>query len=512
MTSDKMEIPFRSFSAPSWIKWGLVILAFSVALVLRLYDLTDPPVDFHPARQYHSAIIARGLYTRWGGDYPDGQWQLNLAQETSEARIEPPILEYLTAFTYLAAGGEYLWIARIYSILFWLLGGAAVYLAGKEIGGELGSFIGVLYYLYLPFGVYASRSFQPDPLMVALTAFSIWTLMRWVGRPGWKRAIIAGLLCGAAILVKQVAIFYVLGSLAGMVLGNLGLRKALRSAQVWAMGILAVFPALLYNFAGVFVSGSLRGQYSNRFYPELWIDPGFYVRWIAKIDQTVGLWAFLLALLGVLLVAGWKKRAVMAGFFVGYILYGFTFAHHISTHDYYQLPLIPMVALGITGLAGLVYQGIRPILKNRALNLGLACILFFALAWNIWQARFTLKKADYRDVPQTWAQLSREMGGAYTPAVGLMEDDGASLHYYGYVLPALWTSMNDPDINGLAPAEFQRAFENLTYGKKYFIITDFNAFDQESTLKQFLFEHYPIFAQGSWYLIFDLFNPLIQEG
>ena len=43
--------------------WGLVIaLTAAAGLAIRLYDLTDPPLDFHPARQFHSAIIARGYF------------------------------------------------------------------------------------------------------------------------------------------------------------------------------------------------------------------------------------------------------------------------------------------------------------------------------------------------------------------------------------------------------------------------------------------------------------------
>ncbi|HEY5574635.1 MAG TPA: hypothetical protein VIK64_16560, partial [Anaerolineales bacterium] len=42
---------------------GLVLLtAFSLGLALRLYDLTDPPLDFHPTRQLRVAIITRGIY------------------------------------------------------------------------------------------------------------------------------------------------------------------------------------------------------------------------------------------------------------------------------------------------------------------------------------------------------------------------------------------------------------------------------------------------------------------
>ena len=40
--------------------WILLILGLGLAI--RLFDLTDLPLDFHPTRQLRSAIIARGMY------------------------------------------------------------------------------------------------------------------------------------------------------------------------------------------------------------------------------------------------------------------------------------------------------------------------------------------------------------------------------------------------------------------------------------------------------------------
>ena len=59
--------------AAYWLWLGLALLAFLLGLAVRLYDLTDPPLDFHPTRQLHSALIARGMYYQNLDDIPD--WQ-----------------------------------------------------------------------------------------------------------------------------------------------------------------------------------------------------------------------------------------------------------------------------------------------------------------------------------------------------------------------------------------------------------------------------------------------------
>ncbi len=78
------------------------------------------------------------------------------------------MLEALVALSY-RLWGENLAIPRIYSILFWLTGAAFLFDLACRLTHRDGAFVSLLFYLFLPFGIYASRSFQPDPLMVALT-------------------------------------------------------------------------------------------------------------------------------------------------------------------------------------------------------------------------------------------------------------------------------------------------------------------------------------------------------
>src|SRR3972149_3660376 len=45
--------------------WSTVGFLLLLGLGLRLLDVDEPPLDFHPDRQLQSALIARGLYYRW---------------------------------------------------------------------------------------------------------------------------------------------------------------------------------------------------------------------------------------------------------------------------------------------------------------------------------------------------------------------------------------------------------------------------------------------------------------
>src|SRR6185436_18482476 len=178
------------------------VLIFGTALAIRLYDLTDLPLDFHPTRQLLSAIKARGLYYE---TQPDGipTWKLETAirQAKLKADVERVVFERLVAFKYRFTG-ERLWIARIYSSLFWLIGGIFLFMLVRDLVSLEGAIFSTTYYLFFPYAIIASRSFQPDPLMVMLILAFWWTFSRWMRFPLWMNAVLTGLLGGLAIFIK----------------------------------------------------------------------------------------------------------------------------------------------------------------------------------------------------------------------------------------------------------------------------------------------------------------------
>src|SRR6185295_13229848 len=100
-----------------------LVLAFALGLGIRLFDLTDLPLDFAPTRQMFSVLKARSMYYAM---LPESAnlpvWQREMAARQTTPVIEPPVIEMMTALTYRVTG-EYVWIARIYSSLFWVLAG-----------------------------------------------------------------------------------------------------------------------------------------------------------------------------------------------------------------------------------------------------------------------------------------------------------------------------------------------------------------------------------------------------
>ncbi len=210
------------FGSRPVVLWFTLAVIFILGFGIRLYDLTDPPLDFHATRQLFSALISRGMYYQADDSYP--VWQQDIAVKAWQTKqvIEPRLLETLVAWTYRVIGTEVIWVARIYSIFFWMVGGLALYLLAREMTSIDGAVIALAFYLFTPFGAIASRSFQPDPLMVMAIVIAWWTFFRWVKNPSWKTALLAGLMAGFAILVKSVAVFMLLGGMAALILVDRG--------------------------------------------------------------------------------------------------------------------------------------------------------------------------------------------------------------------------------------------------------------------------------------------------
>ncbi len=506
-----MEETNSSFFGKPRLVTVIVMLAFALGLGIRLFDLTDLPLDFNPTRQLFSAIKARGMYYQYADGVPDWQREMAVVQWQAKADVEPPVIETLTAGLYLLFG-EHLWFGRLIASLAWLLGGLALYALARRIASADGALVALLYYLFLDFGVIASRSFQPDPLMIGLTLSALWAFERWLEARSWKWTVAAGLLAGTAIFVKNVAVFPLLGGFALMLLWTRGWKAAFKDSQAWTLALLTALPTAIYMVYGLYISKDVELAVGLRFFPSLWVDPGFYVRWKNIVSNTLGFGPFLLALLGVFLARAGRERALLLGTLLGYLAYGFALSYHISTHNYYQLPLIVFISLSLAVVGKTLFQALAQVNGQCPwARLAVGAILLLGVGAEMWAVRVELVKDDFRSEPQFWADLGDKLGHT-TPVLGLTQDYGNRLEYWGWQYVDEWPTTGDQNLRELAgkAKTFEEVFADRIVGKRYFVITNFNQFERQPDLKERLSSTYPILEQTPEYLIFDLEHPLDQ--
>ncbi len=494
-----------SFADRVKMRWAEILLAVLVLLgfSLRMIDLTDPPLDFHPTRQFRGAVVARSIYYQLSPSPDPVIQQQAVSMRNSVSELEPSILESVVAFAYLLAGGEYLWIARIIVSLIWVLAAIPLFALARRFTSSATALLTVAYYLFLPFGVMASRSFQPDPLMVALLVFGMFAACRWSETRTWSWGLWAAAAMGFAILVKAFAAYFALGVLLAVVLFTLGLRAALRDKQVWAMAAVTVLPAGIYYLINI---GATSGGYIQNWIVALLplaFEPGFYVRWANLVTDLLGVARLVVAFSGVL-VAELRARWLLIGAWIGYIVYGVTLPHQTTTHTYYHLFLVPLAALSIAPIIHFIVQKISK--QHRFWQAAFVMVLFASLFFNAWIARSDLLGVSYHDVPVFWQRI-----GAAIPTdgetIGLVQDYGNLLTYYGWRRVELWPVTGDLYLAGLrgnTQADFETFFLDRTTAMDYFLVTAFNQLDQQPLLADYLESHYSIYSQGDGYIVYDL--------
>jgi 4-amino-4-deoxy-L-arabinose transferase-like glycosyltransferase len=488
----------------------LVIAVFTAGLGLRLINLTNPPLDFHAWRQLRDATIARGIYYQLlpSADPVLREKATHLAG--LNPALEPNIMETIVALVYVITGGEHLWIARLYSIIAWLIGGLGIYFLGKRLSTRTGGLAALAFYLFLPYGIDASRAFMPDPSMVMWIILSAWALVNWSDKRTWLSALLAGVFSGMAVLTKVFAVFPVGLLSIIIVLTTYKLAKAIKSPQVWFIAIvMVIIPSIYYIFSvGNLASGYISGWVIG--FSTLLRSPGFYIRWVSFLKQIVDPFLLCLCVLSTFLYDS-LGRKVMLGFFGGYFLIGITVPSLIITHDYYSLFIIPCLSLAIAPLAELITKQI--IQRDWLVKILAIGTTMFLVGYALLLSRNSLVYQDFRPEAGGWIRMGRLLPqGSF---IGITHDYNARLAYYGWTAVAPWPLVHDDQMNIMSGGSgtnyedtvyWDHYFMANTKGYDYFIVTIMGELDAQPALKQILTRYPSINGEG--YVLFDLKHPL----
>lgn len=309
----------------------MLVLGFAV----RLYKIDNPVADWHSWRQADTATVTRNfvkngidiLRPRYD-DFTDVSGK-GLWNPQGYRFVEFPIfnLIHYTLYVIRPFGTLELW-GRITSILAALFSGTLLFFIVRRRLNYRIALLVSFFYLFLPFNIYFTRVILPDPLMVTL-------FLAALNFNDLKRKFLTLLFGSFAILVKPIAIFFLLP----IYLSNLWLGLFMFAPfvlwRLWSYRFPQGIPASLWLLNG----------------NKIRFRPAFF-RWIFGErlgDMILGQWGVLPFSIGLVNSGGFGL------WIIGATLYLFTFATGNVQHDYYQIPLIPIIsillALGISHFA-----------------------------------------------------------------------------------------------------------------------------------------------------------------
>jgi len=306
----------------------LALLAILLmGLVVRLYKIRNPIADWHSWRQADTSAVTRNfvkygvnlLYPRYD-DFTDvsGTGRYN---PMGFRFVEFPIFNLFHLAVYkLTFGALTLEMAgRLTSALAALVSAGLLFGIVRRQSSDIAGLLTAAFYLLLPYNIYFTRVVLPDPLMVSLFLAALYFHIL-------DRKLLTLVFGAAAILVKPVAIFFLLPiylrdfKLGLIMLAPFGLWR------LWSHRHPEGIPASLWLLNGN------RIRFKPSFFQ--WI---FGTRLATLILGKWALWPFLHGL--------FSSPAYFGLWVIAALLYLFTFATGNVHHDYYQIPIIPVVSI-----------------------------------------------------------------------------------------------------------------------------------------------------------------------
>jgi hypothetical protein len=501
LNMDESNDQLRLFNPSSYWYKILLVLIFVLATLIRLDDIKA--LGHLVEREYNSAIFARAFYF----ERNDGieKWRQENARLTRDQLplLEPPVTEYLVSLVYRIVGREEIWYSRYLTSIFWLIGGAFLYKIVKILISADAALYTLIYYLFAPWGIIISRSFQPDSLMMMLFMISLYCILSYFKNLSWRMLILAAVITGMTLLFRPLVLFTLLGAFIVLSFQNKKGFENIFDKRLIVFCILSLaFPFAFYGW-GIYVAGFLRSQADLSFRPWLLTQWKFWLGWLNLGTMVAGPSVLVAALLGYFVAQNRLLKYLISGLFIGYFVFGIFFTFHIYTHPYYHIQLIPIV--GISSAPLILYIG--ALLKKSIHQYWLmpaAAILLFGLYFSYSEVRGSLYQTYIED-PSAASEIG-EIVNHSPRTVFVAYHYGLPLEYYGEFSGAPWpVRIDDPflrDPNEKARS-VQERLDSLGFQPEYFVITNFDLFNRKhQDLKSYLVEKCSVFVKTDRFLIY----------
>lgn len=388
----------------------LILVLLVLAFAPRLYRINQPLADWHSWRQADTSAVTRNFQKAGGINflYPTFDDLSSVASGKSNPRglrfVEFPIYNAATViFRKIVPEGTLEVSGRATSILFSLGSLIFLFLITRKYLGRRVAFLAGLFFALLPFNIYYSRTILPEPTLVFFSLGMVYFFDKWLesglaprlGPRGLRKNFLLSIFylllsiffTAVALLVKPFAAF-------------LFLPMFYLAWRQW--GIRLVFRPSLYLYILISLAPFLWWRWWMGHFPEgipasSWLFNSDQIRfkgaffwWLfeERIGRLIlGVWGVVFLVLGIL-----RKRNPKEGLFFDFWLvsqlgYLTVLATGNVRHDYYQVIIIPIIAIFLAKGADFILVEGRKIFNFAICYLLFAFCFLFMLAFGWYQAR-----------------------------------------------------------------------------------------------------------------------------
>jgi hypothetical protein len=434
-------------------------------------------------------------------------WKQNAEQEYV---VEPPILEHLASTAYRILGNEKFWIPKLFSVIFWTIGGFVLLKIVRDFMGYQGAVIACGYYFLNPFAISASKTFMPNPLMILLMLAALMFIIKYYNNSTMPPFIFSVLFTGGAGIIKPFSLIplFAVFLLLGIQSYQSDFKKWLRQTFLFLLLVIVVISP--YYLWSLFSDAFLTAYAGRSFVPKLWFRPFYWGGWFDLIRNTTGYIPFVLGLTGILITRNKHYRAVLIGLWFGYLIFGLIFTYHIHTHDYYHLILTPTVALSLAPFGSVLMKSIKLENYQKVNRWIIAAIVAFVCAASVHETRARWKNVV--DLIHSEVSKAVEIGESVhhsSKVLSLAPYYAKPLRYHAEIAGPSWPYQFDFLAAGRLGKKTEGTISILNriqmkYSPEYFVVADLDEFNAQPELKKHLYKTYQVYKQTDRYIVFSI--------
>ncbi len=401
----------NKFIARDFILLALILV---VALLFRLYKINTPLADFHSWRQADTAAVARNFVNRDFNLFKPIYDDLSINQSGLENPqglrfVEFPLYNATFALLYKYFPITSLEIyGRLVTVLFSLVLISTLYFLLLKESGRLAAGIGSFVYAVMPFFVFFSRVILPQTMALACIFLALTFLYLFSTEKNKVKNVVqvslATVFFAAALLITPYSIFYLLPT------AYLFIKKykwnVYRKLPVYFFYVLALLPLFLWRR---YINQFPEGVPVNYWFmthvntPEglqnIFLKPAFF-RWIfyERINNLIlGGSLMFFFILGVVTKS---KKIFFLSILIAALAFLFTFEGVNVQHAYYQIMILPALAIFVGLGVNFVYKNSRYFLNPVLMILATIAIFAFSFFISYYQVK------DYYNYPQDLVNMA----------------------------------------------------------------------------------------------------------
>ena len=372
-----------------------------LALALRCIHIFSPTIGDNSWRQSDTAAMARNFYENgFNFFYPQIDWG-----GTSEGYVETefPLYPFLVALLYKVFD-VHEFIGRLLSVVCSLITIWVSFRLVKKIFDEPTALWASFFLSILPFVVYYSRNFFPEPMMVMMIVLGVYFFLRWIESDHWLDFLLSAFFTALACLLKIPSLYI------GLPLFFLSYQKyqwrSFRNVNLYVYTLIVFVPvALWYSHAhNIFLQSGLSfgiWEYGS----DKWGNWNLLTTWnfwnsiiFRNLAEKHFTWfGFPVLIIGFFLHRNSRLEYLFDYWIAALMIYVLIVAKGNFVHAYYQLPfLVPCsVFMAKVYAKYFIVEG-----QKRKVNLLLSFTLAGIIIFSAWRIGSLMERENINASPE----------------------------------------------------------------------------------------------------------------